>query len=541
MTEYRIIDGDLFKKMIINGAFNLKKNHQQINDLNVFPVPDGDTGTNMQMTMMEGVKKLQLINDSSIITVTKVLADALLMGSKGNSGVILSQFFSGIHDYIDRLQKNKINVEEFISSLVNGYQKAYEAVIEPVEGTILTVLRESIEETVKQKEEIKTIKQVIQITIENAKISLQKTPNLLPVLKKSKVVDSGGAGFIFILEGMLLYLDNVELENDDVQDFDLKSNHDIHEISDFKNQYCTEFIIKLNNLDKFDINNYKKQMSYYGDSLILFKNNDLLKIHIHTNNPDDVLQNLLLHGQLIKSKVDDMKKQHSEFIANNKNENKEDLVKYSIITFVSEYEEKEVFDTLKELQSDFVINLKTKDFSIENLNKIINKVDAENIVLFPNEPKVISIIEEVCKLYPQLKIQIIPTESIHEIYSALLVFNKTISLKENLDNIQKNMKKVKLGKILNFKKEQINLDIFSSIFENKTIESDKDLILLVKNLLKKMISSKNNFLTIFYHKENVFEKNLEKIELFLEKEFPNLEIEKIKNNNNIYPYVFVLE
>ncbi|WP_284928204.1 DAK2 domain-containing protein [Candidatus Phytoplasma sp. AldY-WA1] len=539
MIEYEIIDGDLFKKMIINGAFNLKKNHQKINDLNVFPVPDGDTGTNMQMTMMEGVKKIQLINDSSIITVTKVLADALLMGSKGNSGVILSQFFSGIHDYIDNLQKNKINVEEFISSLINGYQKAYEAVIEPVEGTILTVLRESIEETVKKKEEIKTIKKAIQITIENAKISLNKTPNLLPILKKSKVVDSGGAGFIFILEGMLLYLDNVELENDDDQDFDLKLNHDINEISDFKNQYCTEFIIKLNNLDKFDINNYKKQMSCYGDSLILFKNNDLLKIHIHTNNPNDVLKNLLIHGKLIKSKIDDMKKQHSEFISGNKN--KEKLAKYSIITFVSEFEEEEIFDTFKELQSDFVINLNKENFSIENFNKIINKVNAKNIILFPNEPKLIPIIEEACKLNPQFKIQIIPTESIHESYSALLVFNKTLSFKENLNNIQKNMKKVKLGKIVNFKKESTNLGVFSSIFENKTIESNKDLILLVKNLLKKMISSQNNFLTIFYHKENVFEKNLEKIELFLEKEFPNLEIEKIKNNNNIYPYVFVLE
>ncbi|WAN63237.1 DAK2 domain-containing protein [Candidatus Phytoplasma rubi] len=539
MIEYEIIDGDLFKKMIINGAFNLKKNYQKINDLNVFPVPDGDTGTNMQMTMMEGVKKIQLINDSSIITVTKVLAEALLMGSKGNSGVILSQFFSGIHDYIDNLQKNKINVEEFISSLINGYQKAYEAVIEPVEGTILTVLRESIEETVKKKEEIKTIKKAIQITIENAKISLNKTPNLLPILKKSKVVDSGGAGFIFILEGMLLYLDNVELENDDAQDFDLKLNYDIHEISDFKNQYCTEFIIKLNNLDKFDINNYKKQMSCYGDSLILFKNNDLLKIHIHTNNPNDVLKNLLIHGQLIKSKVDDMKKQHSEFISGNKN--KEELAKYFIITFVSESEEEEIFDTFKELQSDLVINLNKENFSIENFNKIINKVNAKNIVLFPNESKLIPIMEEACKLNPQLKIKIIPTESIHESYSVLLVFNKTLSFKENLNNIQKNMKKIKLGKIFNLKKESKNLGIFSSIFENKTIESNKDLILLVKNLLKKMISLQNNFLTIFYHKENVFEQNLEKMELFLEKEFPNLEIEKIKNNNNIYPYVFVLE
>lgn len=207
----KTIDGILFKKMFINGTINLKNKHQEINNLNVFPIPDGDTGTNMQMTMMEGVEKIKKIKNSSIIIVTKILSDALLFGSKGNSGVILSQFFSGFHDQIYKLQKKNINISEFIDSLANGYKKAYNSVLKPVEGTILTVIRESIEKTLKIKKKLKTIKGTLQKLFQYAQISLEKTPKLLPILEKSNVVDSGGAGFVSFLEGMLLYVDNILL------------------------------------------------------------------------------------------------------------------------------------------------------------------------------------------------------------------------------------------------------------------------------------------------------------------------------------------
>ncbi|WP_323847927.1 MAG: DAK2 domain-containing protein [Phytoplasma sp.] len=545
MTEYKIMDGFLFKQMIINGAFNLKNNHQKINNLNVFPVPDGDTGTNMYLTMMEGVEKLQSNDESSIIKVTQILSDALLMGSKGNSGVILSQFFSGIHEYINNLQKNSVDVKEFIESWISGYQKAYAAVIEPVEGTILTVLRESIELTVKQKDKINTIKEVIQTIIRNAKISLRKTPDLLPILKESKVVDSGGAGFIFIIEGMLLYLNNIKLKDEDINELYLKANHRNHNINEnieLKYTFCTEFIIKLNKNNQFGIDEYKKTMNSYGDSLILFTDDDLLKIHIHTNFPDNVLKQLLLCGTLVKSKIDNMKKQNKEFIWNNQTKNN----KYFLVTFVDDLSE-DIEKTFKELHSDIVINLQTKNYSSEDLNLIFNKINSEIIVVFPNGPEIISVIENLSKLEPSLNIKIMPTKNIVESYNALLVFQHDLSLEENLNNIQMNMKKIKISKIINLKylskiqTETVDLDGFSSCFQEKIIENHKDLVVLAKNLLTKMIDKTNSFLTIFYDKQTIFEKNLEKIESFLEKKFPELEIEKIESDNNVYPYIFSLE
>ncbi|MDV3171103.1 MAG: DAK2 domain-containing protein [Candidatus Phytoplasma stylosanthis] len=548
MVDVKTIDGHLFKKMIINGTLNLKRNYQKINNLNVFPVPDGDTGTNMQMTMMEGVRQIQLINNSSIIEISKVLSNALLIGSRGNSGVILSQFFAGFHEHINNLKKNNINAEELIDSMIIGYQKSYKSVIEPVEGTILTVLRESIDNTKNKKKEIRTIKEALQIIIENAKKSLKKTPNLLPILKEFNVVDSGGTGFIFILEGMLLYLENVELEDkkEDVNffNFDEKKEHNIKKIKNLKYRYCTEFIIKLKDPNNFSIEKHKEKMKKYGNSLILLKYNDLLKIHIHTNENELILKKLLLYGDLIKSKIDDIGKQNQYFIEDNykKNNNKKEN-KYFIITFGDSEEIKNIF---KELKVDYIIDMKQKNSLIKVLDKIFNNVNSENIILLPNKYEDINILKKYAKKKNHLNIKIINTKNIGEIYIVLLTFDISISLEKNLKNIKENIKKIKVGEVMNsiFYNKEKNIfpkEHFLSIFKKKIIENNKDLFIITKNLLKKMIHNFNNFLTIFYDSNDISKKNLSKIEFFLEKKFPNLEIEKIQNDNEIYPYVFVLE
>ncbi|MDV3199854.1 MAG: DAK2 domain-containing protein, partial [Candidatus Phytoplasma australasiaticum] len=197
------IDGLLFKEMVINGTINLKKNCQKINNLNVFPVPDGDTGTNMYMTMVEGIRHIYYLNENSITEVSRVLANALIMSSKGNSGVILSQFFSGLSNKLIQLKKSFVNIEEFIQSLISGYQQAYDSIFSPVEGTILTVLRDSLEAIDDQKF-FNNIEELLKQIIKYAKKSLEKTPELLPILKESNVVDSGAAGLIYFFEGMLL-------------------------------------------------------------------------------------------------------------------------------------------------------------------------------------------------------------------------------------------------------------------------------------------------------------------------------------------------
>ncbi|MEZ0180547.1 DAK2 domain-containing protein ['Camptotheca acuminata' phytoplasma] len=545
MSKNKLIDGILFKKMIINGTFNLKNNYQKINNMNVFPVPDGDTGTNMQMTMMEGVKKIQSIDNNSIVEIAKILSDSLLIGSKGNSGVILSQFFSGIYEFINHLNKNNISIEEFLDAMVSGYQKAYKAVMKPVEGTVLTVLRESIENTKKNSNKMETIEEMLQLIIENAKISLDNTPSLLPILKESNVVDSGGQGFILILEGMLLYLNKIELKDtsEEIQIFDLDNQNHISSIKELKYYYCTEFIIQLNNPDAFDIEINKEKMLKYGDSLILLKDNDLLKIHIHTNNYDDVLNELLVYGKLIKSKIDNMKEQNENFILNKKKKGKT-RNKYYVITFGSGQEIKNIF---KDLKANFVIDFKNKSFSEKYFNTILEKANAENIIILPNDSEIIPILKNFSQQKSELNITILNTTSIAEIYSSLLVFDTSFSLEENLKNINNNIQKIKIGQIINskysteHKENNLPNGFFLSMFKKQIIENDKDLFLLTQNLLKKMIKNVNNFLTIFYNKKKFFKDNLEKIEFFLETEYPDLEVEKIQNDNQVYPYIFVLE
>lgn len=283
------ISGSLFKKMVTNGAINLKNNHQEINHLNVFPVPDGDTGTNMQMTMMAGIKEVSNLDSKSIVDVSKILSRGLLMGARGNSGVILSQFFRGVYSEIAKIKNGSATVDEFIAALVGGYQMAYRAVMTPVEGTILTVVREAAEHVLRERKTLKSVEDVLNCYLTSAKASLDRTPELLPVLKQAGVVDSGGAGFIKIIEGMLLATQGRTLT------LQQEVSTEVHHEEGFKGQniedfniefgYCTEFIVKLHNQADFDQDVLRNTLLQMGDSLVLVQDEELVKVHVHTNQP----------------------------------------------------------------------------------------------------------------------------------------------------------------------------------------------------------------------------------------------------------------
>ncbi|WP_334330953.1 DAK2 domain-containing protein [Candidatus Phytoplasma prunorum] len=321
MINTKKINADLFKKMITNGAINLKNNYKKIDNLNVFPVPDRDTGNNMKMTMMEGIKEINKIKSNSIIKIAEVLSKALLIGAKGNSGVILSQFFDGIYIKLKEINKNTINISDFMQTLICGYKKAYQAVLEPTEGTILTVIRESVENMKEKEYKDKDIKELMQKIIKNSEISLEKTPQLLPILKKAKVVDSGGAGFIEILKGMLMFLQGNKLKYDNKDKEEETNNFEfIHNlnIEELKYIYCSEYIINLKNNNEINKEKIKKSLYNKGDSIVLIINENILKLHIHTNNPDIILNYLLNYGELNKIKIDNMKQQCQKIIKTKK-------------------------------------------------------------------------------------------------------------------------------------------------------------------------------------------------------------------------------
>ena len=311
------VNGKLFKRMMMNGAINLSNHHKEIDQLNVFPVPDGDTGTNMKMTMMTGVKEMTACESSSIIDIAKKLQRGLLMGARGNSGVILSQFFRGIYVGLKEMTENEISVDAFIDCLCSGKDVAYKAVMRPVEGTILTVIREASEKIVEYTQPGMEIEDVFSYFVKEAENSLERTPELLPVLKEVGVVDSGGAGLLLVLTGFM-----AALSGDRVDFVDIKSEGQVNAGTELESGeegygYCTEFIVRLEPslIDKFSENQLKKELERIpGNSIVVVQDEDIVKVHVHTLKPGEALNLAQRFGEFVKLKIENMQEQANNLI-----------------------------------------------------------------------------------------------------------------------------------------------------------------------------------------------------------------------------------
>ncbi|MDV3174634.1 MAG: DAK2 domain-containing protein ['Bonamia sp.' little leaf phytoplasma] len=551
------IDGLLFKEMVINGTINLKKNCQKINNLNVFPVPDGDTGTNMYMTMVEGIRHIYSLNENSIIEVSRVLANALIMNSKGNSGVILSQFFTGFSNKLILLKKNFINIEEFIQSLLSGYQQAYSSIFSPVEGTILTVLRDSIEAVNNQKN-FNNIEELLSKIIKYAKKSLAKTPELLPILKESNVVDSGAAGLIYFFEGMLLCFKDSNISLKDFskdfmisQETEVFENHNIDKISDIKCSeipycYCTELVVNLYNPKELDLSQLRQKLVKFGNSLIAIVNDTLLKIHIHTNKPGLVLTNVLKYGFLIKSKIDNMKEQNKNFLKERNSYNNQIFQKnYILISIVPNETILNIFK--KDFKLDYIIIKNRKlmwDFFWNNLKAILNKVECCNVILLPNDPEILAKSDLITKSFDKFNISVMNTSNIAQGYNALVSFDETLSYNENISNMSDNVKNNLVGKILfnpNYNLSENSSLELKAFVDSIFFQQHNDLEILIIALLKRMITKTTQLVTIFYDQKLEKHYSLIGLEKFLSKNYNDLEINKIINNDHLHYYLILVE
>ncbi|MDO8060385.1 DAK2 domain-containing protein [Candidatus Phytoplasma australasiaticum] len=553
------IDGLLFKEMVINGTINLKKNCQKINNLNVFPVPDGDTGTNMYMTMAEGIRHIYYLNENSITEVSRVLANALIMSSKGNSGVILSQFFSGLSNKLIQLKKSFVNIEEFIQSLISGYQQAYDSIFSPVEGTILTVLRDSLE-AINDQKFFNNIEELLKQIIKYAKKSLEKTPELLPILKESNVVDSGAAGLIYFFEGMLLCCQGSKLSlkefdkdfllsKEILEDFDHYKATEISDISSSKIPYCycTEFVVQLYQSNELSLSKLRKQFIKFGNSLIVILNEKLLKIHIHTNKPGLVLTNLLKYGFLIKSKIDNIKEQNKIFLQEQNFSYDNSILKknYVLIATTPNATINEIFR--KDFKVDYLIIIEQReiiwDFFWTNFNKILNKLEISDVILFPNNPEILAN-SDLIKNFNNFNISIMNTSNIAQGYNALVAFDETLSYSENISHMNDNIKNNLVGKIL-FNPNVNLLENFSSDFEafldSTFFKKNNNLEILIIELLQKMITKTTQLITIFYDQQLEKHDSLIGLEKFLFNNYNDLEINKIKNNDNMHYYLILVE
>ncbi len=517
------LDGSLFKSMLVSGANNLTNHHHEVDALNVFPVPDGDTGTNMNLTFTAGVKDTQSVLSMNVGDIAKVLSKGLLMGARGNSGVILSQIFRGFYQSVDG--KSELSSKDFADAFVKGTEIAYKAVMRPVEGTILTVLRESSKQAYDFLETYpsKNILEYFDFLIAAAHESLLRTPDLLPVLKEVGVVDSGAFGYIKILEGFRLGLKGTPvtlLENIEASE-GVQKNLENEEFG-----YCTEFIIRLNSetLRSFKEDELRDRLSRIGDSLVVVQDEEIVKVHIHTLIPGDALNIGQRYGEFLKLKIENMQEQH-DHLSHMKNDNvvtKAEKKKYAIIAVAAGDGVKELFESYR---VDVVISGgQTMNPSTEVFVAAIQSLNAEHIFVLPNNSNIILAAQQAESLIEDADVRVLPTKSIPQGLSACIMFNPEVDVEDNVNEMSAAYKNVKTAMVTyaikdtSFEGVEINAGDYMGILEKSIVCSTKDKLDATKELLRQSISNDDGLITILVG-EDVSDEEQTMIEEFISTEF----------------------
>lgn len=534
----------LFKKMVMNGAINLKNNHKEIDELNVFPVPDGDTGTNMSMTVMSGVREMNACESSSIIEVAKVLSRGALMGARGNSGVILSQFFRGLFVGIQDVKSDELSVEDFMCCLESGCKIAYKAVMEPVEGTILTVVREAAENTRSKMSTIKTIDELMDCYIKEAKISLSNTPNLLPVLKEAGVVDSGGAGFCKIVEGMIMALNGIILEANEENKAEQKSAAATVD-ADIKFGYCTEFIIDLKKPQSFEENVLKASLSLLGDSLVVVRDENIVKVHVHTNTPGRALNTAQKYGEFVTMKIENMRLQHSSLQEGVQAEAPKKPRK--AFALVSVCFGDGIVNTFKDLGVDYVIEGgQTMNPSTEAFVEAIKEVNADNVIIIPNNSNVIMAAKQAAGMITDSNVQVIKAKTIAQGYASLMYFDPEADMDTNLEAMTSAIENVKSGEVTYSIRDteiggvKITANDYMGIANGEIVVSTKERMDALKALLENCITEDSQIVTFFYGVD-VNKDEYSILEDVCTAINPDVDVEIIEGKQEIYSYIIAVE
>lgn len=541
------INGVIFAQMIDIGAKNLSRNAEKINALNVFPVPDGDTGTNMNLSMTSGANEVKKNIEESIGKVGKSFSKGLLMGARGNSGVILSQLFRGLSQYIE--DKNEIDAKDFANSFKNGVDIAYEAVIKPVEGTILTVARESAEAGVKISNSTSSIIKVMEEILKVAEITLKDTPNKLPILKEVGVVDSGGQGLVCVYQGFLASLKGEEISNvSDVQtnivnmNFDNEhSKMDFISPEDIKYGYCTEFTVRLDkNKKTYNEKIFKEDLNKFGDSLLVISDNEYVKIHIHSEYPGNVFNYGQSYGELIKIKAENMREQHREVL---KNQNNKEKKKYAIIAVSMGSGLSSLF---KQYGVSYVVEGgQTMNPSTEDILNAIKSVHAENIYILPNNKNVKLAAKQAAKLVSE-NVFVIESKSAPQGISALLIFDEEKDPNENYENMKNAIKTVKTLEITYAVRDtkldgiEIKKSDYIGIIDDKIVCSKNNIKETLQYIINNSVDEDSEIITIYLGKDSIEENTLFLKDL-ISKYYPDVEIEQVQSQQPVYPYIISVE
>lgn len=543
----KLLNSSILIQMIQMGARNLSNNKDLINKLNVFPVPDGDTGTNMNLSMQSAVQSIQQLEESpSMELVLKAFSKGLLMGARGNSGVILSQLFRGFCAALE--QTETIDTKQFAEGLQAGVDVAYKAVANPVEGTILTVAKDTAKFALTYAETEDDFVPFMETVIKEANRSLDYTPELLPVLKEVGVVDSGGKGLVTVYEGFLAMLKGEVLPEPEM-DVEALIKHE-HEKSvqsfiskdSIEKGYCTEFFVEITS-DAFDENEFRDTLAQYGDSLLVAMTDDIVKVHIHSETPGEVMSIAQKYGELDRIDIENMRKQY-EHIVEQENAEVKDPIDVGIITVAFGQGITQTFNSIG--ATTIIEGGQTMNPSTEDVLAAIEKTNAAHTFILPNNKNIVLAANQAKEISDK-SITIIPTKSVPEGISALLAYDESLSNEENEQSMLEAMEDIKTGSVTYATRDTVinNMEIKQGAYiglNNDTIKVTKDNRLdTIQALLEEIVDEDEDELITLFYGEDVTVDEIKKVESFVEETFEDVEIEVHEGNQPIYAYIFMVE
>lgn len=546
------LNGSTFVAMVQNGYKAIKLQYTAINDLNVFPVPDGDTGTNMTATMSGGIKAMEKADANNLCDVASKLASGMLLGARGNSGVILSQFFAGVAEGLEGLEE--ANLLQVASALRSGVNKAYKAVIKPVEGTILTVAREGCTYVLDNIESVADIENLFAILLRKMKKSLKGTPNLLPVLKEAGVVDSGGAGLVAIIDGMHKQLTGEELEdsffdgptNSVSADTEILFNAD----SVLEYGYCTEFIMQLLNVKDGPKNFVLADMiAYYetlGDSIVAIESNGIVKVHIHTKTPGKVIEYAQRYGEFVTFKMENMSIQHQEVLLK---ELTHDEVPHRACAMVAVAPSAPISNLFTQMGvTEVVKGGQTMNPSAEDFVRAIKACNADTVIVFPNNGNVILTAKQAADMVDGIRVIVIPTKSAAHCYSALgMVDLENNTLEENLSFIEEQIANTVRLEVSIAVRDSVNngikvtKDDYIGICQGELKATAKTKVACAMSLLQSIEDMDDHAVITVFYGIDATDEDKEEFRSLVTATYPLMDFLEIEGGQTVYPFIIAVE
>ncbi len=558
------INGQTLKQMFISGGNNLYNHYPEVDALNVFPVPDGDTGMNMNLTMTSGAKEIQNRVDNDVYEIAKAFSRGLLMGARGNSGVITSQIFRGFSQGLEG--KTEIDALDLADAWQKGVEVAYKAVIRPVEGTILTVVREASQFLHDNVKKSYSIEKAMELLIKEAKESLKRTPELLPILKEVGVIDSGGQGLVYIFEGMLAAVEGNFIERSQAtateQDNPIVAAGAAMEEEEFG--YCTEFIMSLgpDSVKKpFNEKRFTNILNSHGNSLVVVRDEDIVKVHVHTLTPGNILNYAQQFGEFLKLKIENMTEQHHQLATGalgeedvhqdlvpepEKEEEPKERTDYAMIAVSSGPGIDEFF---KEIGvSEIVKGGQTMNPSSEDFVKAIKHANARNVYIFPNNSNIVMAASQAADMIDdeETHVFVIPSKTILQGISSSIMFNSEASAEENFEEMKAALRNVKSGEVtFAIRDSEINgvkvkKDDYIAIMEKEIVCDNKDKIFVLKALLERMIDDESSLITLIIG-EGVSEEEVRKIKDYIEENYSDLDLDLHIGKQPVYSFLVGIE